>query len=366
VSVCNNLLPALRPHCDVLIILSHLGLCLESKGAPVAMAGDMELAQQLDPDLVDLIVGGHTHDELNRFGLEPSCMINQIPIVQAGAFGAMIGEVTLTHHQGRFKVTDAALAETAALGPDQQFERQVVQPLVEALQPLRTRVLGHTTDHQDLTVEAVTSQLADGESALANLITDALVERCLLNGFKVDCAMIDRTCLATGLTPGTLLTFEDWYPLMPYLDNIQVLTLSGEQFTRLLHDNARRINDCEYPLEERGFAHFSQAVRYTIQSGCVRMASRAVEITLAGQLPAEQPNRAIRIATSSFFRGLCTEWEKSTGFEDLLIHKSADLSLEGTRLFVRDEIVQYLVEHGGASRAAGVRRDGRVKVLESV
>ena len=114
VATCSNLLPALRPLCDVLIVLSHLGLCLNSKGAPVAIAGDTELAQQLEPDLVDLIVGGHTHDRLNCSRLETGNIVNQVPIVQAGAFGEFLGEVTLTM-QDKFRVVDAILTETISL-----------------------------------------------------------------------------------------------------------------------------------------------------------------------------------------------------------------------------------------------------------
>ena len=359
---CSNLLPALRPCCDVLIILSHLGLHLDSKTAPVAVTGDVELAQQLEPGLVDLIVGGHTHDELNPDGLENANIINQIPIVQAGAFGEFLGEVTLTRNN-KFIVTGASLTETANLPPDDQIERQVVQPLVEILQPLRTRWLGQTADHPDVTDIAVDRQFADGECALANMITDALVERCRLNGFLIDCAMIDRTCLSAGLAPGDVLTFEDWYPLMPYLDNIQIFTLKKEDFVRFINDNTRRINGWNEPLEERGFAHFSKAVRYTIQPGEERAVSRALDLTVDGQLFAQQPDRKIRIATSSFFRGLCDEWEKNSTIAGLLAHKDSAWTVEGTRLFVRDEIVQYLVDHGGATSAAGVRRDGRVKVL---
>ena len=65
VTVC-NLLPALRPLCDVLIILSHLGHSLADPSAPTAGAGDVELAAALPPGAVQLIIGAHTHTRAPR------------------------------------------------------------------------------------------------------------------------------------------------------------------------------------------------------------------------------------------------------------------------------------------------------------
>ena len=47
VIAAGNLLPALRPLCDVLIVLSHLGYSLASASAATAGAGDVELAGAL-------------------------------------------------------------------------------------------------------------------------------------------------------------------------------------------------------------------------------------------------------------------------------------------------------------------------------
>ena len=84
VQAVHNLLPALRPHCDAIVILSHLGYSLSSSSGSVSEAGDVELAQSLPSGAVQLIVGGHTHHVLNEQGLTPDNIVNGIPIVQAG------------------------------------------------------------------------------------------------------------------------------------------------------------------------------------------------------------------------------------------------------------------------------------------
>ncbi len=94
VPVAQNLVPALRPLCDVLIILSHLGYSLDSP-VPMADVGDVELARSLPPGGVDLIIGGHSHTVLNEAGLDPENIVNGIPIVQTGARGEYLGQVDL-------------------------------------------------------------------------------------------------------------------------------------------------------------------------------------------------------------------------------------------------------------------------------
>ncbi len=93
ITAVNNLLPVLRPHCDVLIILSHLGYQLANATIPMMTAGDVELAQSLPKGNVHLIVGGHSHHELNRQGLSAKNIVNGIPIVQAGSLGRFLGQV---------------------------------------------------------------------------------------------------------------------------------------------------------------------------------------------------------------------------------------------------------------------------------
>ena len=91
-----NLLPALRPLCDVLIVLSHLGHSLAASSATTRDVGDVELAASLPPGSVHLIVGGHTHEALNETCLSAANLVNGIPIVQAGTMGRCLGEVDIT------------------------------------------------------------------------------------------------------------------------------------------------------------------------------------------------------------------------------------------------------------------------------
>jgi 2',3'-cyclic-nucleotide 2'-phosphodiesterase (5'-nucleotidase family) len=363
VQVVHNLLPALRPHCDVLIILSHLGYSLEEGAAAVREAGDLELARSLPQGSVHLIVGGHTHNVLNEQGLSAYNIVNGIPIVQAGTLGRFLGEVDITVHYST-AVTNVRLLPTADMPVDKQFELEHVQPLVAMARPLFARVLGRVTNHQDLATDAVRNSFAAGESALANFITDAMVARCRANGHDVDLAILDGPDVRSGLPLDSKLTFGDWFNLMPFADTIRLFWIVGPQLEALLNDNAIRVDRPGMPHTERGFLHFSRQVRYTIDLGQGQCEARVTGITVDGIPLEEQSGRAFLIACSSFVRQAAMTWENYAGrlTKLPLVDMQAWPRLD-TNLFLRDELVTYIREHGGLTEQGGARRDGRLQVI---
>lgn len=360
VQVVRHLLPAMRNACDVVIVLSHLGYSLDSNSALVAEAGDVELARNLPPESVHLIVGGHTHHALNEHGLSVSNIVNNIPIVQAGAFGQFLGEVDITLHHG-VSVTNARLTRVTDLPVDETFERDIVQPFVEMVRPLFGRVLGQVVNHDDLTSDAVQNYFAAGESALANFIADAMVARCRANGHPVDLAVVDASCVLCGLPVGERLTFGQWFNMMPFADTIELCRLTGEQLKLWLTDNARRVDRPGEPHCERGFLQFSRQLRYTLHLGQSRSEAYASDITINGIPIEDQLERSFLVACSSFLRKPAAAWEKWAESQFKTLDVCAWPRLH-TDLFLRDEMVVYIRDNGGVTTAGGARRDGRLQL----
>lgn len=359
----HNLLPALTPLCDVIILLSHLGRSLASHSAVVRIAGDVELARSLPPGSVNLIVGGHTHQALNERGLTLDNIVNGIPIVQAGTLGRFLGEIILTL-RGRPDVTSARLTEIENLPVLQEFEDAYVKPLLEKVRPYFTQKLGIVANHPDLTTEAIRNDFATGESALANFITDAMVECCRKNGYPVDIAMIDASCLRSGLPIGQELTFGDWFNMMPFADTIELCQITGRQLAELLQDNAYRADRPGEPHTERGFAQFSRQVRYTIHLGTDICEARAENITVNGKPLEQQPEQTFWLACTNFFRELAGAWEESVAEKVcLMTFDRAKFNCEPTELLLRNELIAIIREHGGVTEAAGAARDGRVQIF---
>jgi 5'-nucleotidase/UDP-sugar diphosphatase len=359
VQTLHNLLPAIQPLCDVLIVLSHLGNSTEARSAEVPRVGDVELARSLPAGSVNLIVGGHTHQALNCGGLEAANVVNGIPIVQAGSLGQYLGEVTLTIADGdNATVTDARLIQTDDLPVAKSFERDWIQPLIYALSPIFNQDLGYVQPHQDLTTEAIRNDFNAGESALANFITDAIVDRCRHHGFRVDLAMIDHSIVRSGLPSNGRLTFRDWFNLMPTVDTIRLCCLTGRQLLELIQDNAYRLARPDEPNTENGFLHFSRTVRYTILQGHRRWSSQAINLTVGGESLATRLDHSFTVACHSFIRGSARSWEDHANGPLVDIRRWI---YKDPGLFLRDELLAAIRERGGIT---GAQRDGRIKVIQ--
>ena len=355
-----NILPALRPLCDVVIVLSHLGYSLAGSEI-VRDAGDCELAKALPPDTVHLIVGGHTHHALNAQGLTADNIVNGIPIVQAGNQGQFVGEVVVTL-QPEASVTDARLVRTADLPDGPDFDRRQIAPLLELVRPIYERRLGEVANDFDLTTEGVRNCFAAGESALANFITDALTAQSRARGLEVDMVVADASTISTGLPFGEL-TYGDLFHMMPYADTLYLRRMTGRQLIELIEDNALRIDLPADPHTDRGFLHFSAEIRYVIELAAHRSEGRASAITFAGHPIEELLEREFIVASGSFLRGMAATWERSAArtlsLELFQIHQIPSVD---SHLFVRDLVVNYVAQHGGVTPASGARRDGRVQI----
>jgi 5'-nucleotidase/5'-nucleotidase/UDP-sugar diphosphatase len=371
-----NLLPALRPLCDVVLVLSHLGLAADTPGSAGDASSDVAVAAALLPGEVHLIIGGHSHLGLNEEGLEPGHIVNGVPIVQAGANGRFLGEVTilLEPAQGRalsgedeaatisVSVTDAHLVSISDLPVEPAYDAAVIQPLLARVMPDLQRSIGRCDNIADLGSDGLRARYDRGESALANYVTDALYERCHANGIPVDLAMIDASILRRGVPIGAPLTVGDWHQVMPYTDTVQLYSLTGGELLALLADNALRLGRPGEPRTERGFVQFSRHIRYDIELGATRWQNRVTRALIGGHELAGRPTHRLIIASHSHFRQSADAWERRAWMTDRP-YLSPIWTTRPTELFLRDELLAYIEDSGGILASSGARCDGRVRVI---
>lgn len=362
-----NILPAIRPLCDVVILLTHLGYSLAATSAITAEAGDVELANKLPYGGVHLIVGGHSHHELNHQGLDPHNIVNGIPIVQAGSLGRHLGRVDFRIRQKSAAVVHARLIPTETLPVDLELEQKVMKPLVQRAYSYFGHILGKVGNDPKLGTDYVRSTYASGELALANFISDGLVKQLKKAGQSVDLAMIDSSCLRRGIPVGEQLTFGDWFNIMPFADTIRFYKLSGQQLIDLIKDNGQRIDMPGEPNTERGFLQFSKEIRYSVQLGLTRADIKVKEIMINGRPIEEQLGKEFIIATTSFVRELAGNWENCYDQrEDCDLININDFPHDESDYFMRRELVNYIIDQGEITWETGARLDGRLGVVESL
>ncbi len=361
-----NILPAIQPWCDAIIILSHLGLSLENTTVPMAIAGDVELAKSLPFGSIQLIIGGHSHHELNSQGLSPKNIVNGIPIVQTGSLGRFLGQVDLHISRRSSAVTNVRLLPTNSFPIDEYFENEYVQPILTQARGLFSQSLGRVENDIELSTDNIRSLYAAGELSLANFITDAMVKRLALANQPVDVAMIDSSNLRQGLMPGGKISLGEWFNVMPFADTIRIYKLTGSQLHNLLQDNARRIDRPNEPHTERGFLQFSQQLRYVVALGENRASTKAIEIMVDGIPLTNQLGREFLIAGTSFLREYANMWEVTD--QQRLVCDLMDLNLISsvdTDVFLRRELTAYIQENGGVTYDSGAYKDGRLKVIDN-
>ncbi len=153
-----RLVPELRARCDVLVLLTHVGVEEDA-----ALAGAV-------PG-IDVIVGGHSHTEL-RTGL----LVGSTRIVQARSNGAFVGVVDLEYDtQARRVATTTARLER--VDPESGPRDGAVQELVDAWEARVAdqvaEVIGRTSRRLDRRalrerLEAILADLADADLGYQN------------------------------------------------------------------------------------------------------------------------------------------------------------------------------------------------------
>jgi 5'-nucleotidase/UDP-sugar diphosphatase len=342
-----NLLPALRPLCDVLIVLSHLGYSLASASAPTAGAADVELAQALPHGAVDLIIGGHTHSVLHESGFDPARRVNGITIVQAGAGGRYLGEVVVVITPAGVAVTEARLHLVAALAEDAAFETVHVQPLTERAQRMLREPLGVAARRAD-------TGSAGAKTELPCFVADALADRCRAAGFSVDFALVDASSVCAKLPTDRPLTNGDLFRLAPYADSIVLRRFTPAQMRAFLDDNALRYNPTGWPVaegEERGFVQFSREACYRVEMAATNDRSGRYVCTIDGQNLQDELTARTRpylVACSSFLRQLAYGWERQRRMAGVTLFDLHAVPEEQTGLSLREALVAYVRESLGA------------------
>ncbi len=202
---------ALRP--DVTILLAHEGGFCDSAGP---CRGEVfDLARELDPAEVQLVVAGHTHVKL-------ATVVHGIPVLQARWSGTALGIADFVRAPGGGWTVrlDVPTVYADEVTPDTALANRV-----EALR-LRTDALARRVVAR---LAAPVAKVDTAESPLGDLLADAHRWAGRADVGLMNNGGIRGTSLAAGD-----LTYEDLYRLQPFGNRIVVLTLTGAELRQVL------------------------------------------------------------------------------------------------------------------------------------
>jgi 2',3'-cyclic-nucleotide 2'-phosphodiesterase (5'-nucleotidase family) len=201
-------LPDLRREVDLVIALTHLGKNMDS-----------QLAAQV-PD-IDVIVGAHSHDYIEKPETLTGPDGNEVIYVQAGIFGTHVGRLDLYLEQtpdGNFtlsRMEGRLMPVTAGIEQDPE-----VSELLEAYaDPLK----------EVLCVSKIELGFpSEGPCPMGDFIAEAMY----LN-FPADAALFYRDAVHSGIVPGPV-TIEDVCRIHRWRSRVVRMSLSGDQLQEVL------------------------------------------------------------------------------------------------------------------------------------
>lgn len=292
---------------DLVVVLSHLGL-----------KKDLEIAARCEG--IDVIVGGHSHDTLEKPVVE-----NGAIVCQAGSFGRYLGELTLNFDVKKRKIVDfdGRLVNVGSYPRHPKIMKLIEHYSREAEKNLSKKLYStpFSLDHS-----------LTKENPLGNLLADALRDI-----MKTEIGIINSGVLHGGISKG-VVTKKLLHETCPSPLNPTQMEIKGSDIWMALEKSLSR----EYQLADGrgpgsrskflGNIQVSENVQVKVETGKIQ------SITVNDE--PLQSDRWYSVGTSDFL-------QRGTGYRELANNKNARYRVE----FLRDTLRVYVEKKTFLERA---------------
>ncbi|NLW41478.1 MAG: LysM peptidoglycan-binding domain-containing protein [Tissierellia bacterium] len=238
---------------DIIIALVHLGIEGTTETTSKAVAENVEG--------IDIIVDGHSHEELNL-------LIGDTLLVQAGSYLENVGVVELEIKDGKVANKEAKLVkmdELEELTPVAEIEEELVK-IEEKGQLVRATVVGTTK----VDLDGERANVRTGETNLGNLITDAMRK-----STGADIAFTNGGGIRASIPAGEV-KIGDILTSFPFTNTLAVIEVTGEEILAALEHGVDL-----YPEQAGHFPHVS-GMTYKFDPNKA-VGERIVEVLVGGQ-----------------------------------------------------------------------------------
>lgn len=263
IEAARRYVPALRQRSDVVVVVSHQGTVIDSiLGARVPG--------------IDLIVGGHSHDEI-----APPRRVGGAWMVQALSDASALGELTVTVRGGRLARVDGRVHQLYA-------DRYPASPRFRALHDSLRAAARPQLEEVIATAATDIGRRYKSESPVDKLAGDILREYA-----RADVAMLPGLGFGTTMRPGPI-TREMVYGLFPHPAKVVHATLTGTQLMETLEQSATNLRPAD-DMDRVGGLLQTSGIRWTLD--LTRPAGRRVSGVSVGGAPLD-PARHYKVVTN--------------------------------------------------------------------
>ena len=233
VEVSREMIKTLRPKCDVLIAVMHMGVDAESEFTSERIARET--------DGIDLIVDGHSHT-----ALADGLRIKDTLIVQTGCYEHYLGRATIDVENHKIiskkaELLDAADVKAINPTPDKKILDDLKVANAEA-----NKLLDVVVAHSDRELTSNRPLVRRNESELGNLAADAFRWAA-----KSDIAIVNGGGLRADLPKGDI-TKRNTVDIFPFGNTLRIAEIKGSAVRAMLEHSVEH-----YPASFGGFLDVS-------------------------------------------------------------------------------------------------------------
>jgi len=328
-SSANKVAAELRAEgCDIVILISHVGYF------PTDSIGDRQIARNSKD--IDIIIGGHTHTDIENGFKMDNADGKPIWITQTGAKASPIGRVKIemkksSNRNRKYEVEDMKIDKLHP-GMDDMSEyglsmMDFITPFKDSLDLKMNIVLGDAPE---------TMVRTRPQSLLGNFAADALLELGeKYYGHKMDVGIMNVGGLRSDLDRGNV-TLGTMYRIFPFENTLTILELKGKYLEKLFKS-----------IAGKGLEALS-GVNITLST--IKDRTEAVDIKVGGE-PID-PERTYYISTIDYLA------EGNDGLTALTnAHK-----ITNTGMLLRDVMTKYVQDLTASGKKVASKLDNRVIV----
>lgn len=313
--------------CDLVILLSHVGYRKEDEQA------DRYIARQSKD--IDLIIGGHTHTNIENGVIVPNAEGRPVMITQTGGKMMPIGRIQVEMEKSkrdkrcRWQVKrifcDKLHSDIYDLTHYGWAVEDLIQPYKDQLDGRMSAVLGYAPETMDR---------SKPQGVLGNFTADALAEAgSRVHGVQVDLGLMNYGGLRAPIARGNI-TLGDLYRTYPFENSLTLCELKGEHMQLLIEKMAGKKLEC---LSSNAEVHLRTENDKTV----------ATKILIGGK-PID-PDRYYWIATIDYLA------EGNDGLASLTYSRRTI----NTGILLRDLMIQKIQSLTAAHRNVEGHLDGR-------
>lgn len=237
IAVAKKLVPQLKKKADVVIALTHLGFYKDDTSK-----GDIALAKAVPG--IDVIVGGHTHTEL-----EEAMVVGKTIVVQAGGYSEHVGRLDLTVDSSKgvvdhkFALLPVNMKKRVKFNGKKYYMYTSAgyvedKEILTAMEPFMSKadsLLSQPVGKAAVALAGSKSESRSQETNLGNLLTDAMRAKT-----GADIAFQNGGGIRAGINPGTI-TYRDILTVQPFGNTLVLIDMTGSQIMEVLNHSAAKV-----------------------------------------------------------------------------------------------------------------------------